>query len=608
MTVLAAVLKTTSSVNLKTGASWNVTHLRISESSLTINKLIEYILNANQLALSRLLAQVCSGLPMTHHEGDPAVRALAIKCEHRIPESVNSPIAAPVPLVHVEAYTHALIQTEERDEETLKTTSHAPTVVEDVSFYVDFKDGDRRNPVNFSPARKWAITINACVFTGIVAAAGSSYTMGYSSMTRDLDCTLYQAILGFGVYPLGFAFTPLVTSSFSEEFGRFHFYIVSSFMFVLTEVIIALAPNVQTVIAARAIGGCFGSTGATLVAGTIADIWLSHQRGFPMSLYALSVVASSGLGPMIAGWIEANPSLQWRWIQWIHVIVGGVYSISMLLIMSETRSTVILARMARQMRKDTGDDRYRTRSEENKPCLMSMIATSCTRPLSLLFTELTVQSFSIWIGFVWGVLYFLLDSVSSEFQNIYGFGIGETGSIFATISIGSLLGYLANVYQEKLYKKYVHRKGQEARLYMACVAAITLPTGMLIFAWTARPDIPWVVPLIGLTLFMTSVFVIYQVVFIYLADCYGPYASSALAGQSLCRNILATIFPVCTSRMNELLTYKWAGTVFALIAVIMIPIPYILFFYGSRIRGCSPASQKILAIEAEQKNPDLEKS
>jgi predicted MFS family arabinose efflux permease len=64
--------------------------------------------------------------------------------------------------------------------------------------------------------------------------------MGYSSMTRDLDCTLYQAILGFGVYPLGFAFTPLVTSSLSEEFGRFHFYIVSSFMFVLTEVIIAL--------------------------------------------------------------------------------------------------------------------------------------------------------------------------------------------------------------------------------------------------------------------------------------------------------------------------------------------------------------------------------
>ncbi|KAG1738858.1 major facilitator superfamily domain-containing protein [Suillus paluster] len=545
---------------------------------------------------------------MTHHEGGPAFPVLATKCKHQVAKPTNPPIAAPVSLAPSEVDVGSASQNEERYEESLKTIFHGSTVVENGSFYVDFEDGDGRNPVNFSPARKWAITITACAFTGIVAAASSSYTMGYSSMIRDLDCTSFQASVGLGTYALGFAVAPLVTSSFSEEFGRFRFYIVSSFMFMLTEVMVALAPNIQTVIVARFLGGCFGSTGATLVAGTIADIWLPHQRGFPMSLYALAVVASSGFGPMVAGWIEANPSLEWRWIQWIHAIVSGVYSISVLVFVRETRSTVILTRLAHQVRKDTGDSRYRARSEENKSSLMSMIAISCTRPLCLLFTEPTVQSFSLWIGFVWGVLFFLIDSVSGEFQNIYGFSVGETGSVFATISIGSLLGCLVNVYQERLYKKYVHRKGQEARLYMACIASITLPTGMLIFAWTAREDIPWIVPLIGLTLFMASAFVIYQVVFVYLADCYGPYASSALAGQSLCRNILATVFPLFTTRMFELLTYKWANTLFALIAALMIPIPYILFFYGSRIRRCSRVSQKILAIEEEQKKIELEKS
>lgn len=33
------------------------------------------------------------------------------------------------------------------------------------------------------------------------------------------------------------------------------------------------APNIQTVIVARFLSGSFGSTGATLVGGTIADIW-----------------------------------------------------------------------------------------------------------------------------------------------------------------------------------------------------------------------------------------------------------------------------------------------------------------------------------------------
>jgi hypothetical protein len=47
--------------------------------------------------------------------------------------------------------------------------------------------------------------------------------------------------------------------------------------------------------------------------------------------------------------------------------------------------------------------------------------------------------------------------------------------------------------------KYVHHKGPEARLYLGCVASVALPTGMLIFAWTARPDVLWIVPLVGLT-------------------------------------------------------------------------------------------------------------
>jgi hypothetical protein len=82
-------------------------------------------------------------------------------------------------------------------------------------------------------------------------------------------------------------------------------------------------------------------------------------------------------------------------------------------------------------------------------------------------------------------------------------------------------------------------KGQEARLYMACVAAVVLPVSMFIYAWTASPNIPWIVPLIGLTVchrlvisynvqvpdsysqaFTSGLFLIYQVSFLYLADWY----------------------------------------------------------------------------------------
>jgi hypothetical protein len=39
-------------------------------------------------------------------------------------------------------------------------------------------------------------------------------------------------------------------------------------------------------------------------------------------------------------------------------------------------------------------------------------------------------------------------------------------------------------------------------------------------------------------IFMLAAYLIYVSVFSYLADCYGPFASSALAGQSLARTFL----------------------------------------------------------------------
>ncbi|OJA21197.1 hypothetical protein AZE42_01355 [Rhizopogon vesiculosus] len=525
---------------------------------------------------------------MTQHEGDPSFRGLAT---NRVDQDTESTRALPS-LVHNQAAVNAALQNEEKDaEETLEdlgvNLSRTPSVK---SFYVNFEDGDIRNPVNFSPTRKWVMTLIVCAFAGIYGAAGSSYVMGYSSMIRDLDCTLFQATIGLSMYALGVGLAPLVTSSLSEEFGRLRFYIGSSFLFMLTEVMIAFvsrSPRVETVIVARLLGGVFASTGSTIVAGTVADIWMPHERGLPMSIFSLTILSSMGLGPTIAAWIEANPSLGWRWIQWVHVIVTGVYFISVCLFMEETRSAVILINIARKVRKDKGDNRYCARAEENKSSIASMIKFSCTRPLHFLLTESTVQSFSLWVGFVWGVLYILLDSISGEFKQVYGFGVGETGAVYVTMM------------------RHFQHKGREARLYTACAASVLFPTGMVIVSLTARADILWIVPLIGLTLFWASVFVIYQSVFVYLADCYGPYASSALAGQSLCRNILATIFPLFTTQMFDVMTYKWADMLVAMIAVAMIPIPYVLFFYGLRIRQRSPFSQK---IEEDHKSADLENS
>ena len=80
--------------------------------------------------------------------------------------------------------------------------------------------------------------------------------------------------------------------------------------------------------------------------------------------------------------------------------------------MRETRSSIILIRMAKKLRKTTGDHRYRARVEDEQASLANLIFISCTRPVrkltfhfklmlqtepapGLMCTELVVASFSV---------------------------------------------------------------------------------------------------------------------------------------------------------------------------------------------------------------------
>lgn len=85
-----------------------------------------------------------------------------------------------------------------------------------------------------------------------------------------------------------------------------------------------------------------------------------------------------------------------------------------------------------------------------------------------------------------------------------------------------------------------------------------------------------------------GIFSIYLAVFNYLADTYHGYASSALAAQSLCRNILGGVFPLVTASMIDSLTLQGTGGLLGGLGWLLTGIPWLLYFYGQRIRARSP--------------------
>lgn len=100
-----------------------------------------------------------------------------------------------------------------------------------------------------------------------------------------------------------------------------------------------------------------------------------------MSLFALAAIFGTGIGPVWAGYVEQNASLQWRWIEYIQAAYTGAAFIAICAFLKETRGSVVLTRRAVKLRKETGDQRYRAKAEAERASIPILIKNSLSRPI-----------------------------------------------------------------------------------------------------------------------------------------------------------------------------------------------------------------------------------
>jgi hypothetical protein len=74
----------------------------------------------------------------------------------------------------------------------------------------------------------------------------------------------------------------------------------------------------------------------------------------------------------------------------------------------------------------------------------------------------------------------------------------------------------------------------------------------------------------------------------YLLDTYQALTgASAFAANGLLRYLLGAVFPLFALQMYEKLGTGWATSLLAFIAVVLMPIPWVLFKFGRSIRARS---------------------
>ncbi|RAH57950.1 MFS multidrug transporter [Aspergillus piperis CBS 112811] len=451
---------------------------------------------------------------------------------------------------------------------------------------------DPNNPQNFAPKRKWMLLALMSSFTFISPLASSMFSPAISYVAVDFGVT-NEYLLSFSVtiFLLGYTIGPLFLAPLSEIYGRRIALSAANWFFVVWQIGCALAPNLSALIVFRLFAGMGGAGCITLGAGVIADLFPRTQRGMATSIWAMGPLIGPVVGPIAGGFI--GETIGWRWVFWILLIASGTIGAGIELLNRETYAPVLIrwktAKLARELNRPELRSAYDISQGTTPPTVSQALMQGLRRPIILLCKSPIVLLLSIYMAFVYGLLYLFFTTITSVFEQTYGFSTGLAGLSYLGIGVGFFIGMTAvAMTSDRMVVKLTARNNgvfqPEMRLPTMIIFACLLPISFFWYGWSAKYEVQWIVPIIGMAPFGIGMLGVYMPIQTYVIDCYPAYAASANAALTATRSLVGAVLPLAGPKLFSSLGLGWGNSLLGFLALAFVPVPIFFNRYGQKIR------------------------
>ncbi|CAG8157790.1 unnamed protein product [Penicillium olsonii] len=406
-------------------------------------------------------------------------------------------------------------------------------------------DTDPENPQNWPIGKKLWVTIVIWFYSFVVYFAASIYTSGEELFINEYSVSHTETSLGLALYVLGYGVGPLLFSPLSEipRVGRNLPYLITFFIFCILCVPTALAPTAPGFYVLRLLQGFFGSPCLATGGASLSDVYAPSVLPHAMSAYVIALSSGPALGPVMSGF--AVPVLGWRFSMWEVLIAAGVI-MAMLAFLPETSHANILYRRAERLQQANPQHRHHTCAAEKQHAHLSsynVLRESLLIPMRITLLDPAILFVNIYMMLVYGIYYSFFEVFPLVYEGLYGFSTGEQSIVFIAIAVGVLLAALFyNIYIYRVYTPKFEHGGfgkPEDVLKPAMLTAFGTPIGLLLFGWSARASVHWIVPTIGIVIYPASISIVLQCIFLYLPACYPHYAASVFAATDFTRSAFA---------------------------------------------------------------------
>ncbi|KAF2703844.1 multidrug transporter [Pleomassaria siparia CBS 279.74] len=469
---------------------------------------------------------------------------------------------------------------------------------------------------SFPTWKKWTILSVVFIVQVSMNFNTSLYSNALSGISKEFVVSEQAARLGAAIFLIAYAFGCELWAPWSEELGRWPILQLSLLLVNIWQIPVALAPNFGTLLAFRALGG-LSTAGGSVTLGMVADMWEADTQQYAVAYIVFSSVGGSVLGPIVGGFVEYN--LQWRWNIWIQLIFGVAVQVLHFFLVPETRSTIMMDRIAKRRRKaadEAGKPENVWGPNELTPWRerfsVHEILVTWVRPFRMFVTEPIVLVLSLLSGFSDALIFMFLQSYALVYKQ-WNFNAVTIGLAFIPIGLGYVIAWLSFIPAIKRNIRVRHANPDdetaqyESRLWWLLYTAPCLPIGLIGFAWTSTgPPIHWIGPMIFSAIIGIANYSIYMATIDYMICAYGPYSASATGGNGWSRDFLAGVLtlpatpfyqniPNSSSR-NHL---AYASTILFVISFALVAAVYIIYWKGPELRKRSKFAQQLQGAKTE---------
>jgi len=168
-------------------------------------------------------------------------------------------------------------------------------------------------------ATRWVVVLTAI---GSVMAALDTLVVAtaLSTIRLDLGASVEQLEWTVNAYNLSFAVLLITAAALGDRYGRRKLYAVGLGVFAAASVAAALAPDIGTLIAARAVQGVGAALIMPLGLALLSAAFPPEKRGAAIGIFSAITGVAVALGPLVGGAVVEG--ISWEWIFWVNVPIG----------------------------------------------------------------------------------------------------------------------------------------------------------------------------------------------------------------------------------------------------------------------------------------------